>query len=208
MQLHVAADIVPEQSPAKTRLRHILDLMGKVVEEGRHTVRGLRSMQQDLPNLQQALSHIVKELPDAGDVRFRVFAEGTIRTLHPLVQDEVYRIGREAIVNAFRHATAGSIEVTLDYRENRFRLLVRDDGRGLEPEVLRIGRDGHFGMAGMRERAERIGGRLRILSRPNSGTEVELTIPGRSAYQFTSDAPRRNQAIDRSAGISRQQERE
>jgi signal transduction histidine kinase/ligand-binding sensor domain-containing protein len=208
MQLHVATDIVPEQSPAKTRLRHILDLMGKVVEEGRNTVRGLRSMQQDLPNLQQAFSHIVKELPDAGDVRFRVFAEGTIRALHPLVQDEVYRIGREAIVNAFRHASAGLIEVTLDYRENRFRLLVRDDGRGLEPEVLRTGRDGHFGMAGMRERAERIGGRLRILSRPNSGTDVELTIPGKSAYQLTSEAPRRNQASDRSAGISRQQERE
>jgi signal transduction histidine kinase len=206
MQLHVATDSVPEQSPTKTRLRHILDLMGKVVEEGRHTVRGLRSMQQDLPNLQQAFSHIVKELPDAGDVRFRVFAEGTIRALHPLVQDEVYRIGREAIVNAFRHATAGSIEVTLDYRENRFRLLVRDDGRGLEPEVLRIGREGHFGMAGMRERAERIGGQLRVLSRPNSGTHVELTIQGKSAYQSTTEAPRRGQANDRSAGIFRQQE--
>jgi signal transduction histidine kinase len=213
MQLHVAADGVPEQSPTKTRLRHILDLMGKVVEEGRHTVRGLRSVHQDLPDLQQAFSHIVNELPAAGDVRFRVFAEGTIRALHPLVQDEVYRIGREAVVNAFRHATAGSIEVTLEYREKRFRLLVRDDGCGLEPEVLRIGREGHFGMAGMRERAERIGGQLRILSRPNSGTDVELTIPGKSAYQFTNEAPRqkgvlprRGEASDRSAGLFRQQE--
>jgi signal transduction histidine kinase/ligand-binding sensor domain-containing protein len=213
MHLHLAADSLPEQSPTKTRLRHILDLMGKVVEEGRNTVRGLRSVHQDLPNLQQAFSHIVNEFPDAGDARFRVFAEGTTRALHPLVQDEVYRIGREAIVNAFRHATAHSIEVTLEYREIRFRLLVRDDGRGLEPEVLRIGREGHFGMAGMRERAERIGGQLRVLSRPNSGTHVELTIPGKSAYQYTSETPQRKgmlsrhgQASDRSAGIFRRQE--
>ena len=138
-----------------------------------------------------------------------------MRALHPLVQDEVYRIGREAILNAFRHATARSIEVTLEYRENRFRLFVRDDGRGLEGEVLRIGREGHFGMAGMRERAERIGGQLRLLSRPSSGTHVELTIPGKSAYQFTSESPRRKsvlsrrgQTSDRPAGIVRQQERD
>ena len=213
MQLHVAADSIPEQSPAKTRLRNILDLMGKVVDESRRTVRGLRSVHEDLPDLQRAFSHIVNELPNAGDVRFRVFVEGTIRALHPLVQDEVYRIGREAIMNAFRHATAASVEVTLEYREIRFRLLVRDDGRGLEPEVLRAGREGHFGMAGMRERAQRIGGHLRILSRPNSGTDVELIIPRKSAYQFTDEAtrrkgvlPRRSLTSDRSAELFRQQD--
>ena len=182
MQLHVAAKSMPQESPAKARINHTLELMGRVVEEGRNTVQGLRSGHRDLPDLEGSFSRIVNELPVSGDVKFRVLVDGLTRPLHPVVRDEVYRIGREAILNAFRHASANSIEVSLEYRDQGFRLLVHDDGRGLNPDLLRFGREGHFGLPGMRERAERIGGQLRVLSRPGSGTDVELTISEASAY--------------------------
>jgi len=183
MQLYVAKKTLPEESPAGLRIGHVLELMKTVVEEGRNTLRGLRSVQQDLPDLENAFSHIVHEIPGPGDVKFRVLTDGSARPLHPVVQDEVYRIGREAILNAFRHASANAIEVSLYYQSKRFRLLVRDDGCGFNPDVQRLGREGHFGLPGMRERAERAGGQLRVLSRPGIGTDVELIISGKSAYE-------------------------
>jgi len=184
MQLHVAAKSLPKKSPAKLRIGHTLELMGRVVEEGRNTVRGLRSVQQDLPDLEGSFSRMINEIPVSGDVKFRVLVGGSARPLHPVVRDEVYRIGREAIVNAFRHAGANSIDVCLEYRDKCFRLLVHDDGCGLNPHLVRFGREGHFGLPGMRERAEKIGAQLRVLSRPGSGTDVELTISGGSAYEL------------------------
>ncbi|HEX6623696.1 MAG TPA: ATP-binding protein, partial [Pyrinomonadaceae bacterium] len=100
-----------------------------------------------------------------------------------VIRDEVYRIGREALVNAFRHAEAGGVEVEVEYAPKHLRVLVRDDGRGIDAEVLRSGRDGHWGLSGMRERAERIGARLKVRSRAASGTEVELNVPGHVAYR-------------------------
>jgi signal transduction histidine kinase len=95
----------------------------------------------------------------------------------------VYRIGREAVVNAFRHAHAKNIEVEIEYGPKRFRFVVRDDGRGINPDILNAGREGHWGLPGMRERAERIGGRLSVWSRTSSGTEVELSVPGPVAFE-------------------------
>ncbi len=97
--------------------------------------------------------------------------------MHSLIQDELARIGREAITNAFRHGHADSIEVGLFYSNNALRLVVRDDGRGIATNTILKGRPGHFGLTGMRERAERIGGRLTVRSRPGGGTEVNLLAP-------------------------------
>ena len=106
------------------------------------------------------------------------------------MRDELYRIGREALVNAFLHAQAKRIEVELEYAPRAVRLLVRDDGVGVDPGVLRDGRDGHYGLSGMSERAERIGGRLRLWSAPGAGTEVEVVV--RSAVAFAGlSGPRR-----------------
>src|SRR5581483_3163649 len=95
-------------------------------------------------------------------VEFRVIVEGRRRALHPMLRDEVYRIGREALLNAFRHSQARNIDLTLQYFPNQLRLLVRDDGCGIEPRILEAGRDGHWGLIGMRERAEQIGARLHV----------------------------------------------
>jgi signal transduction histidine kinase len=182
MQLHLAVDELPEESPHKPRLGRVLALMGHVIGEARNAVRGLRSPEGPADDLEQAFSRIQQELGLPADGRFRVVVEGAARPLHPVIRDEVYRIGREALVNAFRHSRAHSIEVELRYTPAQLRVLVRDDGRGIDPEVLRSGREGHWGLAGMRERAEKIGARLRLWSRASAGTEVELSVPGHVAY--------------------------
>ena len=89
----------------------------------------------------------------------------------------VVRIGKEALVNAFSHSGAKRVDLELKYSGTELQMWIRDNGRGMEPHVLEQGRDGHWGLAGMRERATRIGGRLEILSRTPTGTEIQLSVP-------------------------------
>jgi signal transduction histidine kinase len=117
--------------------------------------------------------------------------EGTPRNLHPIVRDEVYRIAGEGIRNAFRHADAQRIEVEIHYDERPLRVRVRDNGNGIEPNLISDdGREGHFGLRGMRERAKLIGGKFTVWSELRSGTEVELTIPASCAYTSSTDGNR------------------
>ena len=187
MQVHVAADRLPDDSSVKPILTRALELMGQVIEEGRNAVRGLRSSRSASLDLEQAFSRIQQEFatgePPRDDIGFRVIVDGERRPLHPILRDEVYRIGREALMNAFRHAHAKNIEMELRYSSNRFRILVRDDGCGIDPNVLRTGRDGHWGLSGMRERADRIGAQFHVLSNVSAGTEIELSVPGSVAFQ-------------------------
>jgi signal transduction histidine kinase/ligand-binding sensor domain-containing protein len=191
MQVHVAANRLTADSPAKPTLTRALQLMGQVIEEGRNAVRGLRSSQSASLDLEQAFSSIRDEQlsrnPDGEPIEFRIIVDGPPRPLHPLLRDELYRIGREALINAFHHSRAKRIELKLKYESSQLRMLVRDDGCGIEPHVMRSGRDGHWGLPGMRERAERIGARLQVFSRPAAGTEIELSVPGKVAFQDQSD---------------------
>lgn len=192
MQLHVAVDHLPADSPAKPRLNHVLQLMGQVIEEGRNAVQGLRSSGSSGSfDLEQSFSRIKQELVVQEEIDFRVVVEGRPRSLHPVIRDEVYAIGREALVNAFRHARARSIEIAVEYLSNSLRILVHDDGCGIDPEVLKSGREGHWGLSGMRERADRIGARLKVRSRAATGTEVELSVPGHVAFPVQSSSPLR-----------------
>lgn len=186
MQLDVAVDQLPEGSPTKPRLVRILGLMRQVDQEGRNALRGLRLTNNGSQDIAVALSAINQELKSGDDVGFRVIVEGSPRSLHPIVRDEVYRIGREAVVNAFHHSQAKNITVEVSYLESQLRLLINDDGCGINSEVLQSGRDGHFGLSGMRERAERINARLKVRSRVGSGTEVELSVPSKVAFQMDS----------------------
>jgi signal transduction histidine kinase len=182
MQLHVANDHLANDSPAKPMVGRVMQLMAQVIEEGRDAVRGLRSTSGNADDLETAFSHIGQEFGNDEVKDYRIIVEGTPRQLHPLIRDEAYRIGREALVNAFHHAQASKIEVELDYANKHLRILVRDNGSGIDAAVLQEGRDGHWGLAGMRERAESIGARLKVRSRAQAGTEVELFIPGKVAF--------------------------
>lgn len=186
MQLDVAVDKMPADSPARAPLGHIQQLMGQVIHEGQNTVRGLRSDGAGSLDLAEAFSRVRQELDNAEQVDFRAFVEGRPRPLHPIIRDEVYRIGREALVNAFRHPRVKSIEIKVEYAHNNLRIVVRDAAKGLDPQVLREGQGWHRVVSEMRERAERIGGRLKIRSQPAKGTEVELTVPGQVAFRTQS----------------------
>jgi signal transduction histidine kinase len=185
MRLHVAADTVPEGSPARASLAGVHALMRQVIDQGRQAVQGLRVEPAGALALDEAFARLPAEIAPASPVEFDVQVVGTRRPLNPLVYDGVYRIGREAVVNAYRHAGARRIEVGLEYGVNEFHLRVRDDGRGMDEPVRRAGRDGHWGLAGMRERADDIGARLTLWSRPPVGTGVELVIPHVVAYRST-----------------------
>ncbi|MGA7473656.1 MAG: two-component regulator propeller domain-containing protein, partial [Candidatus Sulfotelmatobacter sp.] len=183
MQLDVANDRLPPDSPAKPLVQRVIELMRQVGEEGRNAVRSLRSSDRGSHDLEQALSQIREEFPAQEAVDFRVVAEGLPQPLHPIIWDEVYRLGREAVINAFRHSRASKIEVEVEYAGRNLRILIRDNGCGIDAQVLQTGREGHWGLSGMRERAEKIGARLVVLSRPGAGTEIELSIPGNVAFQ-------------------------
>jgi signal transduction histidine kinase/ligand-binding sensor domain-containing protein len=182
MQLHVAEEHLPADSPAKALVGRVLELMGQVIEEGRDALRGLRSSKLGSSDLELAFSRIRQEFPVQSQTGFRVIVEGTPRPLRPIIRDEIYLIGHEALSNAFRHAHASDIEVELEYAARHLHIYIRDNGGGIDAQVLRSGREGHWGLSGMKERTERIGGKLRVLSREVAGTEVELFVPGQIAF--------------------------
>jgi signal transduction histidine kinase/ligand-binding sensor domain-containing protein len=189
MQLDVAEDRLPDDSPTKPVLKRILQLMGKVTEEGRNALRGLRTADDNGRDLELAFSRVRQELAIDDDIRYRVIAHNASRPLRPMIRDEVYRIGREALANAFLHSRANTIEVDVEYASRYLRIMVRDDGCGIDPQVLNTGRQGHWGLPGMRERSEGIGASLRLLSRIGGGTEVELTVPSAIAFENESRGP-------------------
>ena len=133
-------------------------------------------------DLETAFSRIREEAPVEAQVECRMVIRGKCRALRPAIRDEAYRIGREALVNAFRHSKAGLVEVDLEYAPKQFRIAVRDNGKGMTPESFRAGRGGHRGLSGMRDLAERMGAKLKLLSRVAAGTEVELSIPAHIAF--------------------------
>jgi ligand-binding sensor domain-containing protein/signal transduction histidine kinase len=187
MQVHVAADSLPDDTKAKRILTRALDLMSQVTQEGRNALRGLRASGSPSLELEQAFAQVQQEYAvqvQAGEQPgFRVVVEGLRQPLRPLLRDDIYRIGREALINAFRHAQARNVEVELNYSPRQLRIQVSDDGRGIDPQILQQGRDGHFGLPGMRERAEQIGARLYVYSSTTAGTKIELCVPGHVAFQ-------------------------
>jgi len=114
------------------------------------------------------------------EVKFSVV--GGTRDMHPIARDEIYRIGYEAIRNAFEHSSASKLEVVLSYAQD-LTLRVHDNGIGIEPAIISSGKAGHFGLQGMRERADRIGSELTLISSPNSGTELTLVVPGNNIFR-------------------------
>ena len=185
MHLHTAVDQLPVDSPAKSRLGEVLLLVDRTLDEGRCAVEGLRSPRRPGGSLGQALAGVPDDLCLPASTRFRVVVYGKERQLADGPFEEVYCIGREAILNAYRHSRAKLIEAEIEYRPRELRIAVRDNGCGIDAHQLERQGGRHRGLLGMSERAERIGARLCLLSKVTLGTEVELRVPNRVAFGQT-----------------------
>jgi signal transduction histidine kinase len=188
LRLQVVDDLLPP-GKAKEQLEQSLARADQAIAEGRNAVYDLRSSAGTTNDLAQALRALGEELATQDSTAFHLVVEGPTRDLHPIIRDELYRITREALRNAFSHAAADHVETEITYGERAFRLRVRDDGQGIPPDMLEAGRPGHYGLSGMRERARQIGAKFEIWSGAKAGTEIELSIAGSIAYRTPAGRP-------------------
>jgi len=188
LRFEIVSQLIPESLiEVKKELEIAMKQAGNAITEGRDTVQGLRASTVQTNDLARAINTLGEELANDPTIRgsstFRVTVEGAPRELHPILRDEIYKIAAEALRNAFRHAAARQVEVEIRYDHQQFWMRVRDDGKGIDQAILSgHGREGNFGLAGMRERANSIGGKLVVWSEPEAGTEVELRIAADTAY--------------------------
>lgn len=184
LMLHVqaAADSLPADQPARSKLENALDRADQVIAEGRDRVRNLRHIQDASADLPKTLREL-KHLHGHTDIGYHVDIEGIPCPLHPVVHDELCQLAREAVSNAFRHAMASSVHVQLDYNPRQFSLRISDDGQGIPTKHQQSDESvDHWGLRGMYERAAKIGAILNIESTPGHGSQVQLSLAGSLAY--------------------------
>jgi signal transduction histidine kinase/ligand-binding sensor domain-containing protein len=183
-KFQAAAERLPTSDSNRDRLEEALNLADEVLEDGRSKLAGLRGVRSESQELFSALTVLGQSLAADRSTMFHSELEGEPKVLHPVVREEAYRIGAEALTNAFNHAKASSIELEIRYGTAALSLLVRDDGIGIEESALaKSGRADHFGLVGMRERAAKISSRIEIFTRPGAGTEVRLRVPAMMGYR-------------------------
>lgn len=184
----LVADDALEQSTDLIRMRRAMEQLsawlGRATQEGRAALNSLRTTTTQTNDLAEALRRVTEDsvIPSSMAVTFSVV--GDVREMHPIVRDEIYRIGYEAIHNACTHSGADRLEVGLRYAHD-LTLHVSDNGIGIDPIIVDTGKHGHFGLQGMRERTSRIGGKLTLVSSSNSGTDIRLTVPGGIIFRKT-----------------------
>jgi signal transduction histidine kinase/streptogramin lyase len=188
----MVADDALEQADDHARLRRAMQQLSgwlaQAVDEGRAALNSLRTSTTEKNDLAAAFRRATDACVTQGSMASTLSVVGETKEMHPIVRDEVYRIGYEAIRNACAHSGASQLAVELRYEQDLV-VRVKDNGRGIDAAIAAEGKDGHFGLQGMRERAARIGGRLSLVSSPNSGTEVTVVVPGSVVYRRASDAP-------------------
>jgi signal transduction histidine kinase len=183
-KFQAAAERLPSTDSNRDRLEEALNLADTVLEDGRSKLAGLRGFSSECPELFAALTVLGHSLAADRSIKFQSETQGEPKVLHPVVREEAYRIGAEALTNAFNHAKASCIELDIRYGTAALGLLVRDDGIGIvESALAKPARDDHFGLVGMRERAAKISSRIEIFTRPGAGTEVRLRVPAMMGYR-------------------------
>jgi signal transduction histidine kinase len=161
-------------------LQHHLEVSQELVrdslEEARNSIWNMRSQVLETGDLASALQGILKQMADGAELKTFFEVKGRARRLAPVLENNLLRVGQEAITNAFKHAQAGEVRVTLEFGERHFQLQVQDNGRGFDPQKP-AQRNGSFGLVGLQERATELQGELHIRSAPGQGTEVKLRVP-------------------------------
>jgi signal transduction histidine kinase len=168
--------------------------MGQATEEGREALNSLRISATETNDLAAAFQRSIEECRMQSSMEASFSLVGVVSEMHPIVRDEVYRIGYEAIRNACVHSKASQLQVELAYAEDLI-LRVRDNGVGIDAAIQDKGREGHFGLDGMRERASRIMAKLTVETSAESGTEIKLVVPGSIIYRKAISGRRKLGAI-------------
>jgi len=191
LRFHTAASQLSQNEPARDIFENVLRQSDDVMKEGRELLLDLRNAAAGGRDLPATLAKAGRQFQELHPCEFNVIVNGEVRALRPIVCDELAQIGKEALSNAFRHSDASQIEVEVHYEPDQLRLRIRDDGEGIDPKILGQGRrSGHWGLPGMRERAQKIGTQVEMWSQSGAGTEVELRISARLAYAWDANGSR------------------
>jgi signal transduction histidine kinase len=147
------------------------------IREARQSIWDLRSPQLESRDLVAALREAGERTTGGNAARFSMTVHGQPQRFPARIEEQVLRIGQEAMVNAVRHAHADQIDVELAFEDSRLTLRVHDDGSGFDPAGVASNGNGHYGLTSMRERAENVGGTLTVNSTMGRGTHVEACVP-------------------------------
>jgi two-component system, chemotaxis family, CheB/CheR fusion protein len=174
LQLDVAEDSLPNDiHRVQTTLHRARSIARNSLQEARRSIRALRSETLETDGLAKALEEMIVGATQGTPTQVKWNLEGTEYRLPDDVESEIFRVGQEALTNALRHANANQIEVTLTYRDDEVCLCIKDDGQGFDPQAT----GGGFGLRGMRERVEAIGGAMDLSTGPGKGTEIRVHQP-------------------------------
>jgi signal transduction histidine kinase/ligand-binding sensor domain-containing protein len=188
----MVADDALDQSTDSVRMRRAMERLsewlGQSMQEVRTALNSLRTSTTQGNDLAEGLERATEDCLGKGHMKVSFSVIGTAREMHPIVRDEIYRIGYESIHNACMHANGSRLEVELTYARDLI-MRVKDDGVGIDRVVAEKGREGHFGLQGMRERATRIGATFTLVSSATFGTEITLLVPGGAIFQRQTSAP-------------------
>jgi signal transduction histidine kinase/ligand-binding sensor domain-containing protein len=184
LRFHFATEALDANHPAVPMLKAALERADRVMLEGRNRVCDLRGEQLDDQTLVEGLTTIVQELSDLDSPPITIAEEGAVQPLHPEITREICKIVREAILNALSHSGASQIEVTIGYGQLCLSVCCRDNGIGIPQSILASGGcKGHWGLRGMRERAEAIEAKLTLSRGKEEGTCVRVELPASIAYR-------------------------
>jgi signal transduction histidine kinase len=181
----IANTLGPSLTPAKEQLLRIRREVEAYIRDARQSIADLRSPLLEAADLMTVLKDFGKRTVGTGAVRFITSVTGTPRQYSPKVDNQLLRIGQEAIINAVRHAHVSRIHLEVRFEKQSVTLRVSDDGRGFERSASEIESEQHYGLTTMRERAEDIGGRLTVVSDATTGTVVEAIVPISARAQWT-----------------------
>jgi signal transduction histidine kinase len=188
----LVADNALKKSDDPERMRRAVEQLsvwlGQATQEGRAALNSLRTSTTQKNDLAEALKRATDDCRLIGPIEVSFSVTGDSKELHPVVRDEIYRVGYEAIRNACKHSRGSRLVVELKYGHD-LALHVKDDGVGIDPTIGDHGTEGHFGLQGMHERVARIGGKLTVASSASSGTEITVVVPGGIVFREPSASP-------------------
>jgi signal transduction histidine kinase len=177
-----AREYVNDPQRTGLALDRLSEWLDRASIEGRAALEALRSSSTEANDLEAALLRVADDCITGARMSVHIALVGHVREFHPIAGDEIYRIASEAIRNACAHSGARNLWIQIAY-QRRFQLTISDNGQGVDQALLRAGRVGHFGIAGMRERALFLGGKFSVLSSPATGTAVSIVISGSAIYR-------------------------